>query len=430
VGDVVGSGVEAAVLSAELRAVFDDRVRDGGDLGVALGALDARARRTPEARATTMCVAVLDPGDGDLTYCTAGHPPPVVVGSDGHAAYLPASGAGPLGVDGGFPTATHRLTEGDVVLLYSDGLLTHPGRTVAQSSVELLQVAAEAVATAAGTDPDERPAARVCREALEGLVRGPGCSDDVAVVALQRVAPVAPLHVVLPAVPDAARTARADLADWMAQLPVGALDELSIRHAVGELVANALEHAYDDPGVRDEVRMTVRLDPDGVLEAEVADDGRWRERPATTPTPDERGRGLALVRGFVDEFRIWHDGSGTRAVVRHRLSRPAAMVRGVPAAPAPHWSTFGLDVDGTTLSPRGDLGREAAAELRRTLDRASRGGTRAVVVDLSEVGLLSSSAVQVLVEARAAGDVCLVAPVGSPAQHVLEQVRVPYDFSL
>src|SRR6478735_10461376 len=61
VGDVAGCGVEAAMLSGELRAVFDDRVRDEGDLNAGLEALDSRARRSPEARATTVCVAVLDP---------------------------------------------------------------------------------------------------------------------------------------------------------------------------------------------------------------------------------------------------------------------------------------------------------------------------------------------------------------------------------
>jgi anti-sigma regulatory factor (Ser/Thr protein kinase)/anti-anti-sigma regulatory factor len=237
---------------------------------------------------------------------------------------------------------------------------------------------------------------------------------------------VPPLHLVLPAIPDTARVARAELGDWMTRLHVSAVDELSVRHAVGELVANALEHAYDDPGVHDQVRVRFELRPDGILEAEVADEGRWRDGDETLA---DRGRGLAMVRGFADEFALSRDDGGTRAVIRHRLTRPAALLRGVATDPGtgPTGRQFSLDVEGTRLRPAGTLGWEGAAELRRALDRSSQGGTRPVEVDLAAVSLLGSAGVQVLVEARAGGEVRLIAPVGSAAQHVLELVQVPYE---
>ncbi|MFC7496113.1 MULTISPECIES: SpoIIE family protein phosphatase [unclassified Nocardioides] len=429
VGDVVGHGVEATAVMTELRTVFDDRIRDGGELEAAFAALERRARRMPESRVATLCAAVLDPATGELRYCTAGHPPPVVVDREGHASFLVASGAGPLGTGGdGFPVATHRLEPGDVVLLYSDGLVERPGRTPVQSTVELLRVATDAVRE---SEP-ERPAAneqtvdRLCRRVLEVLTRRTGFSDDIAVLALQRVHAVAPLRLELPAIPDSARVARVELGRWLERLHVGALDELSVRHAVGELVANALEHAYSDPGVHDQVRIAVELRADGVLEAEVADDGRWRE---WDETPLDRGRGLAMVRGFADDFALERGDGGTRALVRHRLTRPAVLLRGVQAdtSAGPAGQEFTLDVEGTRLRPAGNLGREGAAELRRALDRSSQGGTRPVEVDLADVSLLGSAGVQVLVEARAGGEVRLIAPVGSAAQHVLELVKVPYD---
>jgi hypothetical protein len=60
------------------------------------------------------------------------------------------------------------------------------------------------------------------------------------------------------------------------------------------------------------------------------------------------------------------------------------------------------------------------------LTRASLGGTRPVRVELRDVELLCSAAVQVLYGARRAGPVELVAPMGSPAQHVLDLAGLRY----
>jgi serine phosphatase RsbU (regulator of sigma subunit) len=73
----------------------------------------------------------------------AGHPPPLVVPAAGGARDLPPTGAGPLGTGAGFPTATAGLDVGDAVLLHTDGILERPGRTPAESTVELARVAAE-----------------------------------------------------------------------------------------------------------------------------------------------------------------------------------------------------------------------------------------------------------------------------------------------
>lgn len=430
VGDVVGDGVEASAAMGGLRTVFDDRVRDDGDLATALGALERRARRAPETRATTICAAVFDPATGQLLYCTAGHPPPVAVDHAGRASYLPTSGALPLGSgDGTFPTLTHHLEPGELVLLYGDGLVRRPGRTPEEGAAELLEALSGMVAGPAADrvdTADDQLADRVCQGTLELLTGVTGYDDDITVLALRRVEPIAPLRLELPAVPDAARAARAELGDWMASLHVSVLDDLAVRHAVGELVANAAEHAYERPGVRDQVRLTAVLEPNGVLAVEIDDDGRWRDR---LDLPANRGRGLALVRGFMDDLTLERDERGTRATIRHLLTRPAVLLRGVPsgrlaAAAVRH---FSLVVNGTRLLVAGDLDQEGADELRRALVLSSQGGTRALEVDLSEVRLLASVGVQVLLDARAEGEVRLLAPAGSPAQHVLELTRVPYD---
>jgi serine phosphatase RsbU (regulator of sigma subunit) len=145
VGDVVRHGVAASAVLGQLRAVLAERLGRGAELPAALASVDWIARRVPGARAATVCVAVLDPADGSLCYCTAGHPPPLLVPAQGEARYLPATGAGPLGTGSAFPVETNTL-DANVLLLYSDGILERPGREVTASTVELAQVAADTTA--------------------------------------------------------------------------------------------------------------------------------------------------------------------------------------------------------------------------------------------------------------------------------------------
>ncbi|WP_243060674.1 SpoIIE family protein phosphatase [Nocardioides sp. SR21] len=417
VGDVVGHGVEASVVMAELKAVFDERVREDGDIVAALELIDRRAGRLADARTTTVCACVLDPQTGELGYCTAGHPPPVVVTPDGRASYLPLSGGRPLGAEQSFSRGQHVLGEGDVLLLYSDGLVERPG-SPAQNTVDLLRVAGQVLT---GPATEETTVDRICREVLDVLTRVTGYSDDITVLAVQRAAAVVPLRLVLPAVTGSVPTVRAGLSDWLAHLRIGPVDEMALLHAVSELVANAVEHAYPVPRATDLVRIAGDLGPTGEVRLEVADDGRWR-----VPVEDvDRGRGLAMVRAYTDDFRVGQSASGTRAVVRHQVAHPVALLRGVSTGPVVD-GELGLSVDGQDVLVTGIVDRAGAVLLRRTLDRASRGGTRLVSVDLSEVDLLSSAGVRVLVDASVDGEVRLVAAAGSAAQRALDLVHLPY----
>ncbi len=70
----------------------------------------------------------------------------------------------------------------------------------------------------------------------------------------------------------------------------------------------------------------------------------------------------------------------------------------------------------------------SADRLRHELSLQTRGGTVPLVVDLTEVTALESIGVQVLQELqqKSAG-LRLVAPMGTPAQHVLDVVQLPYS---
>jgi anti-anti-sigma regulatory factor len=108
------------------------------------------------------------------------------------------------------------------------------------------------------------------------------------------------------------------------------------------------------------------------------------------------------------------------------VSRPAALLRGVSSAGTDRGRAVEITAAGGVVRVSGTLGPHAADRLRRTVARASFGGTRPVTVALTDVDLLCSAVVQVLHEVHAAGGATLVAPMGSPAQHVLDLVGLPY----
>ncbi len=139
VGDVVGHGVAASAVMGQLRAILAERLGAGAEIVDALAAVDAAAGRIPGARAATVCVAALDPADGTLFYCTAGHPPPLLLPAGGEPRFLPATGAGPLGTGSAFRVEADRLDSHDMVLLYTDGILERPGQAPSAATVELAQ---------------------------------------------------------------------------------------------------------------------------------------------------------------------------------------------------------------------------------------------------------------------------------------------------
>ncbi|WP_122818093.1 SpoIIE family protein phosphatase [Nocardioides pantholopis] len=430
VGDAVGHGVRASVVMGELRTLFEERVRVDGDVLGALDLLERRARRVAAARAATVCVAIVDADRRAMRYCTAGHPPPLLVGEDGEARYLPLTGGAPLGSGQPFPMAEVPLSPGDTLVLYSDGLVQRPGRSTGQNTLDLAQTVARLVRAAPEDRCGETLVELIARETVEQLSLVGGVEDDVSLVAAQVVEPIPDLAMTMPAFPDALRAVRHNVADWLASHHIDELDELALQHAVGELVSNVVEHAYPPDADRDTATVTVsgRLRPDGAVELTVTDRGRWRPAPAA----GGRGRGLAMAQGFADELEISDRAEGTTVCVRHwpRVAVSLLTSSG-PRRPSLRAGSDSLVVsgDGPVVAVSGALDGRTADELRHRLGQVSRGGTKTVHLDLSDVLVLASAGVQVLYEAGAGlprSPLVLVAPAGSVAQHVLELVQLPY----
>lgn len=443
-GDVVGHGIEASAVMGQLRSALVTLLLRDSDPESALTELDRFARRLPEARATTVCLAVLDPATGGLSYVTAGHPPPLLVSPDG-PRFLDSSGAGVLGYGDTFEAHTASLARGDLLVIYTDGILERPGVAPARAAADLARVAFEAF-TGHAPNPAGVPIAElVSSTTTEQLSRATGIRDDVTVLSARLLeTPRDDLLLRLPAVEDSVRVARERVEAWLTPLHLDLASGLVVQHAVGELVTNVVLHAYAEGSpAAGGLRVHARLGEDGVLTVRVADDGRWRE-------PDESstygGRGLSTTRTLVDSLQVVHgaDDHGTTVTFTLRLLRTANLASAVgrPATTVPRRThdfavTTGRRPGTADDGPRdvvtvtGAVDVFSARSLERALVVATTSRSGAVVVDLSHVSVLSSAGVQVLTDAREqAPELTFVASPASPAQRVLDLVHLPYRAAL
>ncbi|BAX93704.1 SpoIIE family protein phosphatase [Mycobacterium shigaense] len=433
VGDVVGHGVEAAAVMSQLRTALRMQIVAGHSVTEALEAVDRFHVHVPGSKSATLCVGSLDYATGEFQYCTAGHPPPLLVSADATARYLEPSGAGPLGSETSFPVRSEILGIGDSVLLYSDGLIERPGRPLVASTAEFAELAANIVRGVGGfvIDAPTRSIDRICSETLELLLRETGYSDDITLLAAQRRTPPAPLHMTLDATIHAARAVRFRLREWLTEIGAHADDISDVVHAVSEFVENSVEHGYSTE-VADGVVVDASLAGDGNLRVAVADRGRWKDHRTGE---QGRGRGLAMAEALVSHAHVERGKRGTTASVTHRLTRPANFVSDPMVSRAPHprptKSEFTLVIsEPGHLVVTGDVDSTSASTLDRQIAVESRSGIASLTIDLTAVTHLGSAGVSALAAARnrarrQGGDCVLIAPPGSPAHHILSMVQIP-----
>lgn len=423
-GDVVGHGASASAVMGQLRAVLHDRLMDDTPLVDAVRAIDRHCQNFDGLRSATVVLVEVALDSGELTYVTAGHPRPLVVGVTGAAGYLPASGGGPLGTRSDYRAAVAELREGEMLVLYTDGAVERPERTPWQGATELSAIVSDTFLNRTPVEgASARASERVCDTGLDQLAQRTGHRDDIMLLAAQRVAPLGPLSLRMPAEAASVSRCRLELAAWLDGAGARSLDAIALQHAVGELVDNAVRHAYADATEArlggDAVAVDVQLLRTGEVEVVVSDRGGWR-----APVEDHGGRGLAMARGFMDHMTLERSEQGTTARLRHRLTRPARLntSRGL----LPSVSTgFGVEVTRDQVAVHGDVDARSVDELRVTIDRATHGRTSAVTVDLTDVTHLGSTAVQLLFELlRESPEIGLVARAGSVADQVLDVVQL------
>ena len=124
IGDIAGKGLAAGMWFTHILGLVRLQIESLNDPAAALSAFnrDVLLSRLG-VPLTTMFLARLNTCTGDVTYCSAGHPPTFLIRNAGHIESLqeggPVLGALP---DSHFVTGRTTLHPGDALLGYSDGI--------------------------------------------------------------------------------------------------------------------------------------------------------------------------------------------------------------------------------------------------------------------------------------------------------------------
>ena len=188
IADVAGHGISASLLMASLQTALRTLAPTSDSPVEVLGHLNRIFVHNIHFNTfVTLFLAHFDPATRRLTYCNAGHNPPLVFcpnpnGRDAFTWLKPTGAAVGLVEEPQFRAQTLTLARGDVLLLYTDGVTEarNPGQE--QFGERRL---AELVQQGAGLPAQEL--VRELRQALLAFGAGQPLDDDTTVVACKAV---------------------------------------------------------------------------------------------------------------------------------------------------------------------------------------------------------------------------------------------------
>jgi serine phosphatase RsbU (regulator of sigma subunit) len=178
--DVAGHGPLAGLAALRLKYVMTSALRSGSGVRAAIEAAALAMDEEDERFATGVAVTVSS--YGEIAWCSAGHPTPLVVARDGLVDRLAPTGPLVSGLGGTWTVGRGSLPVGGTLVVMSDGILESRGT----DGRELSEVWGDAdVAGIVNDAPD----ARAATEQLAAAARARAAKwrvDDVTVVAIRR----------------------------------------------------------------------------------------------------------------------------------------------------------------------------------------------------------------------------------------------------
>ena len=170
-GDVAGSGLEAAVIMGRMRSALRAYALETRDPAEVLSRLDRKIQHFEPAAMATVSYAVLEPATGHLRIAAAGHFPPVAA-APGRRTDLADIAVG-VADDPLWQTTTLPLAPGTVLCFFTDGLVERRHTPIDDRLARLCQTVLP------------EPPERVCVSVMRTLVGREAAGDDIALLALR-----------------------------------------------------------------------------------------------------------------------------------------------------------------------------------------------------------------------------------------------------
>jgi sigma-B regulation protein RsbU (phosphoserine phosphatase) len=183
-GDVSGKGMPASLLMMGLQARVQVLIEEPKNLAEVMTKLNRiTSANCPSNRFISLFFCILDGDSGELTFCNAGHNPPLIIRADG--SWEQIKGGGP--VIGILPSIEYQeyklnLDEGDTLVIYSDGVTEAADLQSEEFEVQRL---AEAVVKSRHL-PAQTIVNKVNRAVAEFTGAAPQ-SDDITLIVARRV---------------------------------------------------------------------------------------------------------------------------------------------------------------------------------------------------------------------------------------------------
>jgi len=305
-GDVAGHDLDSAISMIGVRQSIRTAALFGHAPHEILETVNAATAGEAATRYVTVFVAVLDVDTGRLEYASAGHPPALVRRADGRTELLSAE-APPLGLfpaSEGFAGRSTALAPGDMLVLYTDGLIEAERDIVAGEAALRATVASPAFAHAPS------PAIHL----RDRMLREPA-RDDVAILVVGYAPPERWTFEAVDAV--GAQGSRVAFSRYVGRTCTPDSDIVGCEIIFGELIGNVVRHA---PGP---VEIVLEW-PEGRAMLHVYDYGpgiAW-SGPSLPEAYAEGGRGLYIISRLARSYFIGpNDRRGTHIAVELPVER-------------------------------------------------------------------------------------------------------------
>lgn len=190
VGDVVGSGLKAAVIMGRMRSSLRSYTLQTADPAAALRLLDRKIQYFEPGAMATVLYGLYRPATGEFSFSSAGHLPPVLaIPGRPRAGMLAIRPDPPIGAadDPARGIAHAVIPPGALLCCFTDGLVERRDQVI-DTGIGRVAATLDALLAGAGSRGGRRvPLAEdACAAVMRALVGNAPARDDVAVLALHR----------------------------------------------------------------------------------------------------------------------------------------------------------------------------------------------------------------------------------------------------